>query len=74
LTWKAQEQRSERLIENRPERPDLCLNEEIFWSRAEAQVVIDWWREVYNRERPHSALDFKTSAEAAKEALEDRKI
>lgn len=23
---------------------DACLNEEIFWSRAEAQVVVDWWR------------------------------
>jgi len=23
---------------------DECLNEELFWSRAEAQVVVDWWR------------------------------
>lgn len=47
---------------------DECLNEEIFWSRAEAQVVTDWWREVYNRERPHSALGFKTPAEVALES------
>ena len=44
---------------------DECLNEEIFWSRAEAQVVTDWWREVYNLERPHSSLGFKTPVEAA---------
>jgi len=25
-----------------------CLNEEIFWSRAEAQVICDWYRQVYN--------------------------
>jgi putative transposase len=49
---------------------DECLNEERFWSRAEAQVITDWWREVYNRERPHSALGFKTPAEVA---LESRK-
>lgn len=46
---------------------DECLNEEIFWSRAEAQVVTDWWREVYNLERPHSSLGFKTPAEVAKD-------
>lgn len=45
-----------------------CLDEEIFWSRAEAQVVVDWWREVYNNERPHQALRFKTPAEVALEA------
>ena len=25
---------------------DECLNEEIVWSRAEAQGVVDWWRGV----------------------------
>jgi transposase InsO family protein len=50
---------------------DECLNEEIFWSRAEAQVVIDWWRDLCNRERPQSALDFKTAEEAAKEARKE---
>ena len=44
---------------------DECLNEEIFWSRAEAQVVLDWYRDVYNRERPHSSLGYRTPAEAA---------
>ena len=46
---------------------DECLNEEIFYSRGECQVVLDWWREVYNRERPHSALGFKTPAEVAEQ-------
>jgi putative transposase len=42
-----------------------CLNEEIFWSRAEAQVLVDWWRQSYNQDRPHSSLGFKTPAEFA---------
>lgn len=31
---------------------DECLEEEMFWSRGEAQVVVDWWRDVYSQERP----------------------
>ena len=42
-----------------------CLNEEPFWSRAEAQVVVDWWRRVYNTERPHWSLHFQTPAEGS---------
>ena len=52
---------------------DECLNEEIFWSRAEAQVVIDWWRTSYNQERPHSSLGFKTPAEVAALSNEGRR-
>ena len=44
---------------------DECLNEEVFWSRAEAQVVVDWWRRVYNTERPHRSLQFQTPIEVA---------
>ncbi len=40
-----------------------CLNREMFWSRAEAQTVCNWWRQVYNYFRPHSSLDGKTPAE-----------
>jgi len=47
---------------------DECLNEEIFWSRGEAQVVVDWYREIYNQERPHSSLGYRTPAEAARES------
>ena len=48
---------------------DECLNEEICWSRGEAQVVMDWYREVYNRERPHSSLGYRTPAEVAGESM-----
>ncbi|MBZ0137872.1 MAG: transposase, partial [Planctomycetes bacterium] len=36
-----------------------------FYSRGEAQVLVDWWREVYNKERPHMSLGYRTPAEAA---------
>ena len=48
---------------------DECLNEELFYSRGECQVIVDWWRRVYNHQRPHSALGFKTPAEVAQEHL-----
>jgi len=48
---------------------DECLNQEIFLSKAEAQVVVDWWRQVYNWERPHSSLGGKTPMEARIEKL-----
>jgi putative transposase len=47
---------------------DECLDEELFWSRGEAQVVVDWWRNVYNHERPHSSLGYETPAEFAERA------
>ena len=51
---------------------DECLNEELFYSRAEAQVVVDWYRREYNQERPHSSLGFRTPSQAAREALLER--
>jgi transposase InsO family protein len=48
---------------------DECLNEEIFYSRGEAQVVMDWYRDVYNQERPHSSLGYRTPAEVAGESM-----
>ena len=36
------------------------LNLEWFRSRAEAKVVIETWRQDYNRERPHSSLGYLT--------------
>ena len=44
---------------------DECLNQEVFLSRIEAQIVVEWWRRSYNEERPHSALGGKTPAEVA---------
>lgn len=42
-----------------------CLNQEIFYSRAECQVILDWFREDYNRRRPHSSLGYATPSEFA---------
>lgn len=39
---------------------DECLNAEWWGSLREAQNVIEGWRDHYNTERPHSALDYLT--------------
>ncbi len=52
---------------------DECLDGELFFSRAEAQVVVDDFRNEYNTERPHSALGYKTPAQVARESFEERK-
>ena len=41
---------------------DECLNQEIFYSLREAQVVIEQWRTHYNTKRPHSALGYRPPA------------
>ena len=38
---------------------DECLNINIFWSLAQARVVITDWKEEYNQRRRHSALATK---------------
>lgn len=48
---------------------DECLNREWFGCLAEAAVVIEQWRQHYNTERPHSALGYRTPAQAAAEAM-----
>ncbi|RWJ60764.1 MAG: transposase [Mesorhizobium sp.] len=40
------------------------LNGEIFYSLAEAKVIIEAWRR-YNTERPHSSLGYKPPAPEA---------
>ena len=37
---------------------DELLNDEIFYSLKEAQIVIEEWRKHYNTVRPHSALGY----------------
>ena len=44
---------------------DECLNREIFRNTIEAQIVIENWREEYNRYRPHSSLGYLTPEEFA---------
>ena len=39
---------------------DECLNQEIFYSFKEAQVVIEQWRNHYNTKRPHSSLGYQS--------------
>ena len=41
---------------------DECLNSHVFASVAEAQVILDTWREDYNAVRPHTALQDRTPA------------
>jgi len=51
---------------------DECLNREIFRNVVEAQVIIECWREEYNRYRPHSSLGYLTPEEyAARHRVEE---
>ena len=44
---------------------DECLNGEIFYSLKEARIVIEQWRQQYNRVRPHAALGYRPPARGA---------
>lgn len=44
---------------------DELLNREIFYTLREAQVLLEAWREEYNRRRPHSALGYRPPAPEA---------
>lgn len=44
---------------------DELLNSEIFYSLAEAKIIIEAWRRYYNTERPHSSLGYKPPAPEA---------
>jgi len=44
-----------------------CLNEHWFLSIEDAYRKIDAWKNEYNSERPHSALDYRTPNEFAEE-------
>ena len=41
---------------------DELLNGEIFSTLREAQIVIEGWRQHYNRVRPHSSLGYRPPA------------
>src|SRR3546814_9042742 len=41
---------------------DELLNGEIFYSLEEVRIVTRWWREHYNRARPHSSLGYRPPA------------
>ena len=44
---------------------DELLNGEIFYSLAEARIVIESWPQPYNTKRPHSSLGYRPPAPAA---------
>jgi putative transposase len=44
---------------------DELLNGELFYSLAEARIVIESWRQHYNTQRPHSSLGYKPPAPQA---------
>jgi transposase InsO family protein len=41
---------------------DECLNINMFWSLAQARVVISDWKADYNHHRRHSALGYQAPA------------
>jgi putative transposase len=41
---------------------DECLNINIFWSLAQARVIISEWKEDYNHRRRHSSLGYQAPA------------
>ena len=43
---------------------DALLNGELFYSLAEARIVIESWRQHYNTQRPPSSLGYKPPAPA----------
>ena len=44
-----------------------CLDRYLFDTVAEAQYLIEQWRDEYNRHRPHSSLDYLTPVEYAQQ-------
>jgi transposase InsO family protein len=50
---------------------DELLDREIFYTIQEGRVLVERWRQHYNRVRPHSALGYRPPAP---EALEGREI
>ncbi len=41
---------------------DELLDREIFYTLEEAQVLVEQWRQIYNRLRSHSALGYRPPA------------
>ena len=45
---------------------DELLNGEIFYTLREAKIMIERWRDEYNRIRPHSSLEYRPPAPEAR--------
>ena len=50
------------ISEEQVELRDELLDGEVFYSLAEAKIVIEGWRRHYNASRPHSALGYRPPA------------
>jgi putative transposase len=50
---------------------DECLNSNMFWSLAQAHVVISDWKEDYNHRRRHSALGHQAPGRGRRRAGDD---
>lgn len=46
---------------------DECLNQEVFYSVADARIITETWRQYYNTERLHSSLGYQTPENIRKE-------
>jgi len=53
---------------------DELLNDEIFYSLHEAQIIIEQWRCHYNTKRPHSALGYRPPAPETIVPMDQRPI
>ena len=42
-----------------------CLNGELFWGKSEAQYVVNKYKQLYNKVRPHMSLGYRTPDEVA---------
>ncbi len=48
---------------------DELLNGESFYTLTEAKMLVERWRQLYNRVRPHSALGYRPPVPVAIEPL-----
>jgi len=53
---------------------DECLNREIFQNGAEAQAIVEAFRQEYNNYRPHSSLDYLTPVEFARRYYKNNQV
>ena len=53
---------------------DECLNEHLFSSYAQAQHIIETWRNDYNHNRPHTSLKGLTPNEFANRSNLDQNL
>ncbi len=49
---------------------DELLDREIFYTLKEVQVLVEQWRQTYNRIRPHSSLGYRPPALVASASVD----